>query len=284
VAGESRDEEPEWFSGGPSSQNDTIELRGFEESERLGKKKMSPSQAKRARDWFRKKTEVASVTEEKDEISIEGGPGGRSTPTPQAGNGTAESDQSSTAQASISSSNNSEAASGGDGDGKGKQNPEKSLNDQSYIFEDILKSDTIPGLPGLLTVSGRKGCFSRRDRPVAERRGGRRRHQRQVALQQVVLGRDQQHLGQSALFRPRRDHHQESPEGSERTERVDSGDSNSYFAPISPAANTGTSLGAAGGGSKSINIMEMLQRGKQNESAMKSRKLSTVESDAEIDR
>jgi hypothetical protein len=48
------------------------------------------------------------------------------------------------------------------------------------------------------------------------------------------------------------------------------GDSNSYFAPISPAANTGTSLGAAGGGSKSINIMEMLQRGKQNESAMKS--------------
>lgn len=26
-----RNEEPEWFSGGPTSQNDTIELRGFEE-------------------------------------------------------------------------------------------------------------------------------------------------------------------------------------------------------------------------------------------------------------
>lgn len=27
-----RNEEPEWFSGGPTSQNDTIELRGFDES------------------------------------------------------------------------------------------------------------------------------------------------------------------------------------------------------------------------------------------------------------
>lgn len=26
------DEEPEWFSGGPTSQNETIELRGFDET------------------------------------------------------------------------------------------------------------------------------------------------------------------------------------------------------------------------------------------------------------
>ena len=26
------DEEPEWFSGGPTSQNETIELRGFDEN------------------------------------------------------------------------------------------------------------------------------------------------------------------------------------------------------------------------------------------------------------
>lgn len=46
------------------------------------------------------------------------------------------------------------------------------------------------------------------------------------------------------------------------------GDSSSYFAPISPAANTG-----ANATSKSINIMEMLQKGKQNEAgASKSRK------------
>ncbi|XP_068901201.1 eukaryotic translation initiation factor 4E transporter-like isoform X2 [Tenebrio molitor] len=252
--GESRDEEPEWFSGGPSSQNDTIELRGFEESERLGKKKMSPSQAKRARDWFRKKTEVASVTEEKDEISIEGGPGGRSTPTPQAGNGTAESDQSSTAQASISSSNNSEAASGGDGDGKGKQNPEKSLNDQSYIFEDILKSDTIPGLPGLLTNGvggdGDTNAKSRFSKWFSAETNNTSDSRRSSVQDETIIKSLLKDLNEPSVSIP--------------------GDSNSYFAPISPAANTGTSLGAAGGGSKSINIMEMLQRGKQNESAMKS--------------
>ena len=27
---QSQEEEPEWFSGGPTSQHDTIELRGFE--------------------------------------------------------------------------------------------------------------------------------------------------------------------------------------------------------------------------------------------------------------
>lgn len=52
------------------------------------------------------------------------------------------------------------------------------------------------------------------------------------------------------------------------------GDSNSYFAPISPAANTGSALNNAGmaPNSKSINIMEMLQRGKDNDTAIKSRK------------
>lgn len=28
---DSKDDEPEWFSGGPTSQSDTIELRGFED-------------------------------------------------------------------------------------------------------------------------------------------------------------------------------------------------------------------------------------------------------------
>lgn len=93
---------------------------------------MSPSQAKRARDWFKKKTEVASVTEEKEEI--EGGPVGRSTPTPQAGNETE-------TNVPIEEKQN-----------EAKPSQEKNLNDQSSIFEDILKSDMIPGLPGLLTV------------------------------------------------------------------------------------------------------------------------------------
>lgn len=36
-------EEPEWFSGGPTSQNDTIELRGFEEYSSGGRQDDSPS-------------------------------------------------------------------------------------------------------------------------------------------------------------------------------------------------------------------------------------------------
>lgn len=145
ISGESRDEEPEWFSGGPLSQNDTIELRGFDDSERLNKKKMSPSQAKRARDWFKKKTETASVTEEKEEIHVEGGPGARSTPTPQAGDEIQENDKPTTLQ----HPNNTKSVENGD---RIKANHDKSMTDQSFIFEDILKSDSIPGLPGFLTV------------------------------------------------------------------------------------------------------------------------------------
>lgn len=47
ISNENREEEPEWFSGGPVSQTDTIELRGFEESDKIGKKKPSPAQKKR---------------------------------------------------------------------------------------------------------------------------------------------------------------------------------------------------------------------------------------------
>lgn len=43
------------FSGGPVSQNDTIELRGFDDADRPGKKKNSPSQLKRAKEWSKKK-------------------------------------------------------------------------------------------------------------------------------------------------------------------------------------------------------------------------------------
>ncbi|KYB27082.1 eukaryotic translation initiation factor 4E nuclear import factor 1 [Tribolium castaneum] len=239
ISGESRDEEPEWFSSGPSSQNDTIELRGFDDSDRLGKKKMSPSQAKRARDWFKKKTEVSSVTEEKEEMS-EGGPGGRSTPTPQSGSGETIGGE----QTNESNTNASES-----GDGDGKHNQEKNLNDQSSIFEDILKSDSIPGLPGLLTngVGGDgdatgKSRFSKWFSVESNASESRRSSMQDEPIFKNLL----KDLNEPSVSIP--------------------GDSNSYFAPISPAANTGGSLGGAGGGTaKSINIMEMLQRGKQSE-------------------
>lgn len=43
------------------------------------------------------------------------------------------------------------------------------------------------------------------------------------------------------------------------------GDSDLYFAPISPAANTGSSMRST---QKPMNLMEMLQRGKQSENQM----------------
>jgi eukaryotic translation initiation factor 4E transporter len=41
--GRHKDDEPEWFSGGPTSQHDTIELHGFDESEIKKKKKQTPA-------------------------------------------------------------------------------------------------------------------------------------------------------------------------------------------------------------------------------------------------
>lgn len=154
--GEGRDEEPEWFSSGPISQNDTIELRGFDDADRLlpgvgGKKKMPPSQAKRARDWLSKKKTSGggggdlsgNAIDEKDEMmTVEGGPGGRSTPTPQAGDG-----------APPPPPENERKENKEKGQGDGAHNAEaKNVNDQSF-FDDMFKSDSIPGLPGLLTVS-----------------------------------------------------------------------------------------------------------------------------------
>ncbi|KAJ3650739.1 hypothetical protein Zmor_016821 [Zophobas morio] len=247
--GESRDEEPEWFSGGPSSQNDTIELRGFDESDRLGKKKMSPSQAKRARDWFKKKSEVASVTEEKEEIVIEGGPDGRS--TPQVTDGDKEGGNE--GGANVASTNHAGGEQqGGEGDGKNCQ--EKNLSDQSYIFEDILKSDTIPGLPGLLTngVGGDgdtngKSRFSKWFTTESITTESRRSSIQDESIIKNLL----KDLNEPSVSIP--------------------GDSSSYFAPISPAANTGAAIGGGvpAANTKSINIMEMLQRGKQNEAALK---------------
>jgi len=46
--GRHKDDEPEWFSGGPTSQHDTIELHGFEDGEGKKKKKQqsTPPKAK----------------------------------------------------------------------------------------------------------------------------------------------------------------------------------------------------------------------------------------------
>lgn len=50
------------FSGGPMSQNDTIELRGFDDADKPGKKKISLSQVKRAKEWSKKKETIQNAT------------------------------------------------------------------------------------------------------------------------------------------------------------------------------------------------------------------------------
>lgn len=232
------------------SQNDTIELRGFDESEKPGaKKKLSPSRVKRAKEWSKKKNEPQQgPVEEKDEPK---GPAGRSTPTAHTGK---EIEQPTKSAEPVPTTSETENKSGESG----------TTNDQSFNFDDILKCDTFPGL---LTVSGKLTLGS---------------SILMFFFLQNGVGGD----GDNMKSRFSRWFKQESPEKAEsrrpslhddhhiikdllndigETSVSIPGDSEAYFAPISPAGNTsGVIGGKRGGGAQSqpINIMEMLQRGK----------------------
>ncbi|CAH2009516.1 unnamed protein product [Acanthoscelides obtectus] len=62
-------EEPEWFSSGPMSQNDTIELRGFEDEKPVTKKKVPPSSLKRLEKWSKKKDSQQETIDENESVS-----------------------------------------------------------------------------------------------------------------------------------------------------------------------------------------------------------------------
>lgn len=153
-------EEPEWFSSGPTSQHDTIELRGFEDTpeekamaSNARGKKQSPAQKKRGK---------KSVAEKDDKVSENtAGPRGRSTPTSM--------DQSihvAVAPHSPISERNEPVSLPSKAKSDPKQNKLKDQNSEPDIsnvtqktnppgfnLDDFLKSDTFPGVPGLLTVS-----------------------------------------------------------------------------------------------------------------------------------
>lgn len=155
---DSKDDEPEWFSGGPTSQSDTIELRGFEDpaggdmdrcsSSQSGRKKQSPSRKKRNRERAITKTNNDSTVSKEESPK---GPGARSTPTPQEGAGScghvphspikeelggSEMDDKSDVPTDISTTSVEPSQT---------QHPPMDFN-----IEDFLKMDSIPGL---LTVS-----------------------------------------------------------------------------------------------------------------------------------
>ncbi|XP_015113085.1 eukaryotic translation initiation factor 4E transporter isoform X2 [Diachasma alloeum] len=233
-------EEPEWFSGGPISQHDTIELRGFDdipEEKTIKNKKVSPAQKKRGK--------KANEKEEKTESTNSAGPKGRSTPTAM--------DQpinpihaphSPISEQEELSANGKKMREGND-----SGNTEQSdVNDRSegksrdgehleFNLDDFLKSDNLPGVSGLLTngVGADAGSGSRfsqwfkRESPVLD--------SRRESIQDELLNNLLNDITEPNIQVP------------------SVNESNAYFAPISPANQTG---GNAGTGTK---LLEMLQRG-----------------------
>nr|XP_023021181.1 mediator of RNA polymerase II transcription subunit 12-like [Leptinotarsa decemlineata] len=243
-----REQEPEWFSGGPVSQNDTIELRGFEDTDKPGKKKLSPSRVKRAKDWSKKKIEIQPVTVNDDkEESKE--PAVRSTPTPQLESKIVEKTEEKVEKDAKDEPVKEPAV----------KPPEKTKmegvpNEQSFNFEDILKCDSISGLltngignEGDPATKSRFSQFFKQDSPE------------KAAESRRSSMHDDHHIIKNLL-----------KDIGETTSVAIPGDSEAYFAPISPAANTGGGVIGGGSGKRAaqanaqpINIMEMLQRGKQ---------------------
>nr|XP_033329376.1 nuclear factor of activated T-cells 5-like isoform X2 [Megalopta genalis] len=247
-------DEPEWFSSGPTSQHDTIELRGFEDipeekalsnSGSAKNKKQAPLQKKRG-----KKSSV-----EKDEKQTENsaGPKGRSTPTTmdQPMNVVAaphspiseqnesslliqktnhESNESVITEPSCEITDNSSIT---------NRNQEDAHPD--FNLDDFLKSDTFPGVPGLLTngVGTNGGTCSRfsqwfkRESPVQQV------DSRRTSIQDDILNNLLNDITEPNIQIP------------SVTE------SNTYFAPISPANTTTNTVTSTTG----VKLLEMLQRG-----------------------
>ncbi|KAF5292641.1 hypothetical protein FQR65_LT11193 [Abscondita terminalis] len=207
VPSDNRDEEPEWFSGGPVSQAETIELRGFDENdcEKMGKKKISKKRLK--------ERNIKPVEESKEKE-------GAKSNTPEK------------LQSPIAKK-----------DEESKSKNDLAESDNSFSFDDILKCDTIASLlpNGVVgdegdTSGSRFSRWFKRESPVKQTHGD---SSRRSSLQDEHLIRN--------LLNDIAEPNVSIP-----------GDSDLYFAPISPAASTGS------GGQKPLNLMEMLQKGKND--------------------
>ncbi|XP_029167468.1 eukaryotic translation initiation factor 4E transporter-like isoform X2 [Nylanderia fulva] len=247
-------DEPEWFSSGPTSQHDTIELRGFEDipeekavsnSGSSKNKKQTPAQKKR-----NKKNAV-----EKDDKPNENsaGPKGRSTPTvmdqplnavPAPHSPISEqTEQSSSIQSKendISESTVTDpTTSESTENSSANQNQEDSHPD--FNLDDFLKAETFPGVSGLLTngVGTNSGTGSRfsqwfkRESPIQQA------DSRRASIQDELLNNLLNDINEPNIQIP------------SVTE------SNAYFAPISPANTTNNANSATNG----VKLLEMLHRG-----------------------
>lgn len=226
-------EEPEWFSGGPLSQNDTIELRGFDD-DKPSRKKLSPPNLKRAKEVKKKSEPVLAPSngEERKEQETRTVPEQNIASAPPVG------DQ------------NEKPAK--DEEKDNKVDTEKTetggvvnalVDEHSFNFDEILKCETIPGLltNGIGTDGDNtKSRFSRWFKQESPEKPESRRsslHEDHHIIKHLLKD-----IGETSVTIP--------------------GDSDAYFAPISPAANTGVKKEIQPQ-SQPINIMEILQRGKQ---------------------
>lgn len=154
-------DEPEWFSSGPTSQHDTIELRGFEDipedkalnNNNVKGKKQSPAQKKRG------KKNVLDKDEKQNESTA--GPKGRSTPTPTdqpanlapAPHSPISEQNEPPSTPSSKKKNDAEKNSLTASNDNGNANKTQNENQPDFNLDDFLKSDNFPGVHGLLTVS-----------------------------------------------------------------------------------------------------------------------------------
>lgn len=258
---DSRDnEEPEWFSSGPTSQHDTIELRGFEDipEEKMNNnntsakgKKQSPAQKKRAK--------KAAEKEEKKEENHSAGPKGRSTPNsmePQTNVVAAPhspileqneqeppivtKEKQDDSKSTTTTEQNSEETE--KSNNTSSQNQSQETKQSDFNLDEFLKSDTFPGVSGLLTngVGSNGGTGSRfsqwfkRESPIQQV------DSRRQSIQDELLNNLLNDISEPKI---------KIPAVSE---------SNAYFAPISPANTTNN----AATGTK---LLEMLQRGNKNQ-------------------
>ncbi|XP_031832187.1 uncharacterized protein LOC116426797 isoform X7 [Nomia melanderi] len=248
-------DEPEWFSSGPTSQHDTIELRGFEDiPEEKAVNNNSNAKNKKQTAVQKKRAKKNSLEKDDKQTENSAGPKGRSTPTTmdQPMNVVAaphspiseQSESSSLAQKTNHDTNESSVTEPSSetttNSNSTNQNQENSHPD--FNLDDFLKSDTFPGVPGLLTngVGSNGGTCSRfsqwfkRESPVQQI------DSRRTSIQDDILNNLLNDITEPNIQIP------------SVTE------SNTYFAPISPA---NTTTNATTSSTTGVKLLEMLQRG-----------------------
>ncbi|XP_018362503.1 PREDICTED: eukaryotic translation initiation factor 4E transporter isoform X5 [Trachymyrmex cornetzi] len=242
-------DEPEWFSSGPTSQHDTIELRGFEDipEEKVVSSSNTKSKKQTAAQKKRGKRNATEKEDKSNENSV--GPKGRSTPTvmDQPINAvpaphspiSKQTEQSITQNKENDISESTEPTSESGENSAANQNQEDSHPD--FNLDEFLKSDTFPGVSGLLTngVGSNSGTGSRfsqwfkRESPVQQA------DSRRASIQDELLNNLLNDITEPNIQIPL------------VTE------SNTYFAPISPANTTNNANTTTNG----VKLLEMLHRG-----------------------